>query len=93
MKAILENLAREMKIKNLGFISDWQGIFYYHNTEVNFLLNSEQKITFWVDTKKDKLKNEKVLFTVRQNKQVEIFEFSDFNILEAAKELDLMGQI
>jgi len=93
VKTKLTELASQMKIKNLGFVSHNEGCFMYNGTHINFVINSESKTTMWTDSKKDKDKNEKVLFTVRQNLQVEIFEFSELNILEAMKELCQTGKL
>lgn len=91
MKEILTRLASEMKIKNLSFSGDL-GCLTYLGTHINFLINSEQKTTMWIDIRKDKIKNE-ILYTLRQSLQVEIFEFSELNILEAIKELNQTGKI
>lgn len=87
IKEILENIARNMKIKKLCFVSECEGFYIYFNSEINFKINSSQKMTIWKDTKKEKQKDEINLYVKRINTQVEIFEFSEFNILEASKEL------
>ena len=92
MKEILIKLASEMKIKNLSF-SGALGCFIYGSTLINFLINSDLKTTMWIDSRKDKIKDNVILFTLRQNLQIEIFDFSELNILEAAKELCQMGKI
>ena len=91
MKTKLTDLASQMKIKNLSFSGDL-GCLTYMGTHINFLINSEMKTTMWIDIRKDKIKND-ILYTVRQNLQVEIFEFSELNILEAMKELCQTGKI